>query len=70
MTNSTEPAGGWIEWNGGDQPVPDGTLVEVRFRHKNTETGKFKSAGVYHWKHFGGGGDIIAYRAKLQEKAK
>lgn len=57
--------GGWIEWGGGDQPVSDYAVVEVKFRNGSVEKGEF--AECYEWNH----GyrdlsttevDIIAYR--------
>ncbi len=31
-------ASDWIDWNGGEQPVPDGTLVEVRWADSDRPT--------------------------------
>jgi len=50
---------GWIEWNGGENPVP-GKMVDVRWR-----TGVARYAGLsdaWRWKHIAAPGDIIAYR--------
>ena len=60
-----ERGDGWIEWKGGDQPVSDYEVVEVKFRNGSSEKGEF--AECYEWNH----GyrdlsttevDIIAYR--------
>lgn len=57
-----EPAGyGWVEWGGGDCPVPAHVLVMVGFRtrHKNEYP---VAAGVYGWGHGGKGFDIVRYK--------
>ena len=54
------PEPDWIEWKGGERPVPAGTLVvDVRFRGGANDSGP---AAIWHWKHHGKGYDIIAYR--------
>lgn len=54
----------WIEWGGGDCPVPRGTLVDVRHRsgleHLAASAGLNGRART--WYHDGTLGDIIAYR--------
>lgn len=51
----------WIEWNGGVCPVPEGTLVQVKYHDDGTEE---QLAGDlrWNWLHDGSAGDIIAYR--------
>lgn len=62
---------GWIEWGGGECPVSDSTIVEVRYR--NGEVKAAAPADFYEWGHgrphfVTTGRDIIAYRLhKLQE---
>ena len=62
---------GWIEWGGGECPVSDSTIVEVRYR--NGEVKAAAPADFYEWGHWRPhfvttGRDIIAYRLhKLQE---
>jgi hypothetical protein len=62
---------GWIEWGGGECPVSDSTIVEVRYR--NGEVKASAPADFYEWGHgrphfVTTGRDIIAYRLhKLQE---
>ena len=56
---------GWIEWGGGECPVSDSTIVEVRYR--NGEVKDAAPADFYEWghgrPHFATTGlDIIAYR--------
>lgn len=54
---------GWIEWNGGECPLPSGAVVEVKFRDGEVDSGS--KAGSYAWKHGAIGNpdlDIIAYR--------
>lgn len=55
--------GEWIEWSGGECPVPPKTIVTVRYRKGKEESPG--EAGGYFWSH--GSGiratvDIIAYR--------
>ncbi len=52
---------GWIEWRGGEQPVDDDAIVEIRCRH---EEYKYKPERACHfaWNYTGLGLDIIAYR--------
>ena len=49
----------WIEWHGGEQPVPDGTKVEIMFRCGVTDTG---DAEAWLWGHEGDNLDIVKYR--------
>jgi len=49
---------GWIEWNGGENPVP-GAYVEYRMR--NSETCE-DEADDLRWDHHGTAGDIVAYK--------
>lgn len=68
---------GWIEWNGGYCPVPDGTRVDVRYR--NGEMGFAKTAssgplpGSYadkcFWHNSGCDYDIVAYRIAEKDNA-
>lgn len=56
---------GWIEWGGGECPVSDSTIVEVRYR--NGEVKDAAPADFYEWGHgrphfVTTGRDIIAYR--------
>ena len=62
---------GWIEWGGGECPVPTGTLVDVKWRDGRIDDGI--PAKISHdldpskrnaisWQHRGNSHDIIAYR--------
>ena len=51
---------GWIKWEGGECPVPEGTIVEVKFRDGDCEGGF--PAGEAGWAHEWGTADIVAYR--------
>ena len=61
---------GWIEWGGGDCPVPCGTLVDVRYRDgrqlntlsANNGTLNPRDASFVFWRNDGNEKDIIAYR--------
>jgi hypothetical protein len=55
----------WIKWDGGERPVPPGTMVEVRYRNGDVEG---TDAARLHWGHVPSPGransaaDIVAYR--------
>ena len=51
------PGEGWIEWQGGENPVP-GAVVECVFRD---EPNSMPSDDLV-WLHEGRAGDIVAYR--------
>lgn len=62
---------GWIEWGGGECPVPNGTLVDVQYRdgsykyklHANVNDPKvWNDAGPAFWLNEEMAGDIVAYR--------
>lgn len=53
---------GWIEWHGGECPVDNDAIVEVRYRIPNPYQFNNDRAGDFIWLHTGSGGDIIAYR--------
>lgn len=60
----------WIKWEGGECPVPKGTLIDVK--HMGGE--KYKKVPAlgsynYHWNHRGYVGDIVAYRLAKPKKA-
>jgi len=60
---------GWIDWAGGECPVDDHQVVEVKFR----DGCMFRCrAGDYAWFHDGsetrqGNGDIVAYRVEEED---
>lgn len=51
---------GWIEWGGGECPVPRGTLVDVRFRDGDDDR-NIEAIDLL-WNHENWSADIIAYR--------
>ena len=48
-----------IKWDGGECPVPENTLVRVKFRDRDSESEDI--AGVYRWTNDGDGADIVSY---------
>jgi hypothetical protein len=55
----------WIDWWGGDCPVPDGTRVQVRYVGDEDDAAMEEVVGdpeTLRWDRQGGLGDIIAYR--------
>lgn len=52
---------GWIEWNGGECPVPGPTKVQVKVG-MGTEISGVLPARDWCWKHDGNLKDIIAYK--------
>lgn len=62
---------GWIQWDGGECPVEDGVLVDIRIRNgkeshgvraNEITEGVNPDASHPFWRKDGNGGDIIAYR--------
>lgn len=57
---------GWIEWGGGECPVPDGALVEVQYRNRTAfHVAKTSDATLLRWSQDGSDCDIIAYRMSM-----
>lgn len=54
-------ADGWIEWRGGECPVPAGVQLDVRLRFGNAFSA-IRRAPALRWTHEGNPGDIVAYR--------
>lgn len=52
--------GDWIPWGGGEQPVPDGTLVDLEYR--KGYLAKQELADEHDWTHDESEYDIVAYR--------
>jgi hypothetical protein len=77
---------GWIEWGGGECPVPCGTAVDVKHRcgavsenqqawpkhHKESDVvvNPFSNAGQAFWRHENSVVDIIAYRLHQPKEAE
>lgn len=51
---------GWIEWAGGERPVPVGTLVDVKWSSGDIDSGE--EAGEWRWSNWMNGPNIVAYR--------
>lgn len=49
----------WIDWRGGECPVPRGTRIDVMFRD-GTSCGRVAPGGS--WRHDGGADDVVGYR--------
>jgi hypothetical protein len=65
----TQPSDDWIKWEGGECPVPKGTLIDVRYRGgqevRNLPALDHSVKHAYvaiDWSHEGFKGDIVAYR--------
>lgn len=70
---------GWIDWDGGECPVPEGALVDVRYRDSEKFPDKMGTvAAIFggfgatkkHWTHHGWPNDIIAYRPHKPQEAE
>lgn len=71
---------GWIEWGGGECPVPRGTLVDVKYlcgdvnRHikagEPDSSGSIDTAFAVRWSKLGAEYDIIAYRLHKPKEAE
>ncbi len=56
----TQPTNGWVEWHGGERPVPAGTRVRVRL--ESTLTSDISGcADELRWSRSGDSSDIVAY---------
>lgn len=58
----------WIEWKGGECPVPMGMQVQVKFRSNNVS--EPRSAWEFLWGHVAEDCDIIAYRLHRPEDSE
>lgn len=58
------PGNEWIEWNGGECPVPVGTKVDTIYRdgYKNEMWIGWLGFSQNIWSHLNDEGDIVAYR--------
>lgn len=68
-SQSNQADDGWIEWNGGEQPIPNGSIADVKYRDGTVQLlmpipggGPSYDYVAYNWSHNGLAGDIIAYR--------
>jgi len=60
-TPAPQPAfDGWTKWEGGECPVAEGAVGEVRYR--DTRTAKLYSPRQFRWRHEQNMFDIVAYR--------
>jgi len=60
-------ADGWIEWDGGECPLPDDAWCEVMMRDGEKMQGR-QSRSCWVWRCYGSRDDIIAYRPILNAK--
>ena len=56
--NGYRAAGGWMEWKGGECPVPKETPILYTTKMTTAEPAR---AGACSWEHFGRQSDILAY---------
>lgn len=54
-----ERGDGWIEWGGGNCPVPENSRVDIKFRDGDIG---LEQGPNWDWSHLGYRSDIIAYR--------
>ena len=57
--------GPWIEWHGGECPVPPDTKVVLKLRNGNVLG--TRRATVYRWRHVNDGGDIVEYCTAIEQ---
>lgn len=55
----------WIEWKGGECPVPEDTAVAV---HLRLDGWKWGEPYYWSWAHCGGSKDIVSYRVINQHR--
>lgn len=59
--------GPWIEWQGGDCPVPGDWMVQVALDKNAGNQGLDASAAcLFRWSHFPHGGNITQYRVRFE----
>ena len=71
-------ADGWIAWKGGECPVDEGVVIDVKFRNGTVQTACAARCDkspdhrywTWIWSHSGHESDIIAYRLHKPEQAK
>ena len=79
--NPTVGSEGWIKWDGGEMPVEEGTLIDVKYRDGKVNFhveagGEFPSKGsipsmtANNWYKINVGSDIIAYRLHAPRQQK
>ncbi len=61
MEKTAESYDGWIEWKGGECPVHEGCVVQVKLRDGYLSSTTFEAC-EYSWSHNDDSSDIIAYR--------
>lgn len=54
-----EGEGEWMEWGGGECPVDEDAIVEMKWKYGDQITNR---AGIYQWSYYEYGDRIIAYR--------
>jgi hypothetical protein len=52
---------GWIKWNGGECPVPDGSEIEYKMRD-GAISFPFNYPENLRWEHINMDGDVVEYR--------
>lgn len=76
--NYDGPGYDWIDWPGGECPVPTGTLVDVKWRDGRIDDGipakishdlDSSKRNAIRWQHHGNSHDIIAYRLNQPHEA-
>lgn len=77
--NYDGPGYDWIDWPGGECPVPTGTLVDVKWRDGRIDDGipakishdlDSSKRNAISWRHHGNSHDIIAYRLHQPKEAE
>jgi hypothetical protein len=64
-TKADEGWSEWIEWDGGECPIPCGVTHQVK--HRDGEVVEDVEPDTWEWGHLGMDGDIIAYRYRLTD---
>ena len=62
-------SGEWIEWYGGECPVPRGTPIGVKHRSSVVYEGSAGTGVARRWEHRGSSDDIVQYRFLRPEQA-
>ena len=54
--------GQWHDWDGGDCPVPEGTMVQAFLRENGGWSGETRPAEDWSWDHLSDMADIVRFR--------
>lgn len=69
-TTAEADADGWIEWRGGECPLPDDCKTEYKMKEESGSATSRNGAQFLRWESVGDRADIIAYRPILDDRER